>query len=83
MAFLAGRFAAVGGVGFGLASASRPTAQALPATFGAGGLPWADLHVLFLLSAQVALLASRIDEPDAGSVLALTGSVGPNQSDRH
>jgi len=43
--------------------------QALPATVPRGRLPWADLHVLSLLSALARLLAalraSRIDEPDA------------------
>jgi hypothetical protein len=87
-AFYLGAFAAVGGAGFALASVlAGLLAQALPATFRVGGLPWVDLHVLFLLSALArllaALLASRIDEPDGGSVQALlVGSVAPGQLDR-
>ncbi|MCP3099446.1 MFS transporter [Myxococcus sp. K15C18031901] len=74
--FYLAAFATAGGLAYSAAAAlGGAIASALPEQFLLGGLPWVNLHVLFVLSSVARLaagmLATRLPEPGARPVTSL------------
>ncbi|RJS17688.1 MFS transporter [Corallococcus sp. H22C18031201] len=74
--FYLAAIATAGGLAYTAAAAlGGGIAARLPATFTLGGLPWVNLHVLFVLSSvarlAAALLVTHVDEPGARPVRSL------------
>ncbi|NVJ23222.1 MULTISPECIES: MFS transporter [Myxococcus] len=75
--FYLAAFATAGGLAYSLAAAlGGAIASALPEQFILGGMPWVNLHVLFVLSSVARLgagmLATRLPEPGAHPVTSVS-----------